>query len=114
MTNLNSVEAYKKYGVTPSNLRFSIHNIFYFPKQFKSCLEKYYIKEISTIGFLAYMYEGTLSLPNDNIVYEVIYHKTDPTRLLRRQDHTTVKLSFRIADSIFNIPPTVLVMEVTN
>ena len=108
---LDSVTAYNKYGVSPSSLRFSIHNIFYFPQQFLPCLRRYFIQEVPTVDFLTYMQDGMLSW--NNINYQVIYHKTDPTRLLRRKEHTTVKLSFRLADPIFNIPPTVLVMEVT-
>lgn len=107
MSPLNSIDAYKKYGVRPSVLRFSIYNIFYFPEDYKDCLDKYYIVEQFTNLFLSTMKDGMYEK------YQVIYHKTDPTRLLRRQDYTTVKLSFRVADPIFNIPPTVLVMEVT-
>jgi len=108
MSPLDSITAYKTYGVTPSTLRFSMYNIFYFPEDYKDCLYHYQATKIATKDFLDTMMSGMYGN------YQVIYHKTDPTKLLRRQEHTTVKLSFRVADPVFNIPPTVLVMEVTS
>ena len=107
---INSIKAYNSYGVAPSNLRFMMNNLFYMPEQYKDCLEGYFIQEWLTEEFLSDIKEG--SLPYMGRTYQIIYHKTDPTKLLRRQEHTSVKLSFRVADPVFNILPTVLVMEV--
>lgn len=108
----DSISAYNTYGVTPSKLRFMINNIFYFPENYKDCLWVYKLIELETHEFLAHMKDGMYKLGDRDC--QIIYHKTDPTRLLRRQDHTTVKLSIRVAQPEFNILPTILVMEVTN
>ena len=107
---LNSIEAYNTYGVSPNHLRFMIQNIFYFPESYDDCLSKYYLTVIETHEFVAHMKEGMYDDSYDS--YQVIYHKTDPTKLLRRQDHTEVKLSFRVAQPEFNLLPTVLVREI--
>lgn len=111
---LDSVTAYKKYGIQPSKLRFMIQNIFYFPEEYKDCLCKYTYDEYNTKSFLSQMKEGMFIVPEDKATrsYQVIYHKTDPTKLLRRKEHTRVKLSFRVAQPEFNILPTVLVKEI--
>ena len=108
----NSIEAYNTYGVSPNHLRFMIQNIFYFPPTYDDCLWKYHLKVIETHEFVAHMKEGMYA--EGGREYQVIYHKTDPTKLLRRQDHTEVMLSFRVAQPEFNLLPTVLVKEITH
>ena len=110
-TSLTSIEAYNKYGIQPSKLRFMIQNLFYLPAEYKDCLSLYTTVEQNTVDFLANMNDGIFKMASSKY-YQVIYHNTDPTRLLRRQEHTTVKLSFRVAQPEFNIPPTVLVKEI--
>jgi len=105
----DSVIAYRKHGVYPTKLRYVMNNLFYFPDKYASCLHRYYILQWQTEEFLARLIEGTIK--HDGIRYQVIYHNTDPTRMRRKQAYTTVKLSFREADAIFNIIPTVLVLE---
>lgn len=62
-----------------------------------------------TKEFLTSMKDGTIK--NNGITFQVIYHKTDPTRLKRKAEYTVVRLSYRIADNLFSLIPTVLVME---
>jgi len=108
---LDSIEAYKQFGVTTSNLRFMMNNLFYMPENYKDCLTVYTLAEQPTLDFLARIEDGMYKVSR-SISYQIIYHKTDPTKLLRRAEHTSVKLSFRVADPIFNILPTVLVKEI--
>jgi len=110
MSTLDSIDAYNKYGVQPSNLRFMINNLFYMPEDYKDCLHGYYIKSHTTEEFLAEIDDGQVY--DEGIPYQIVYHKTDPTKLLRRKEYTSVKMSFRLPDPIFNILPTVLVMEI--
>ena len=107
---LDSIEAYKRYNISPSNLRFMIQNIFYFPQGYKDALTSYHLSIVDTFIFINSIEEGLLC--EDGILHQIIYHNTDPTKLLRRMQYTKVKMSFRQADPIFNIPPTVLVKEV--
>ena len=57
------------------------------------------------------MVEGIVR--HKGISYQVIYHKTDPTRIKRAgltyEGRSHVKLSFRVAQPEFDIPNTVLV-----
>ena len=106
----NSVEAYNQYGVSPNHLRFMIQNIFYFPTSYDDCLSSYFLHVIETREFVAHINEGMYD--TGDVSYQVIYHKTDPTKLLRRQDHTEVMLSFRLAKPEFGLIPTVLVKEI--
>ncbi len=105
-----SIEAYKQYGIQPSKLRFMVNNLFYMPEEYKDCLEVYVLSEEYTTDFLSNIKDGMYLTISES--YQIIYHKTDPTKLLRRAEYTSVKLSFRVADPIFNIIPTVLVMEI--
>lgn len=107
---INSVQAYQTYGIAPTYLRFMIDNLFYFPSTHKDCLQTYFLQESSTKDFLDNIQDGTIY--HEGCKYQVIYHKTDPTKLLRRQEHTSVKMSFREAHYEFNILPTVLVKEI--
>lgn len=106
----DSVTAYKRYGIAPSYLRFMVNNLFYLPEQYQDCLTRYSITEQNTDDFLAAIRDGMYNI--GGIDYQVIYHNTDPTKLLRRQRYTSVKLSFRVAIPLFNILPTVLVKEI--
>ena len=108
----NSIEAYNIYGVSPNHLRFMIQNIFYFPPTYDDCLTRYSLKVIETHEFVSHMKDGMYDI--GDVSYQVIYHKTDPTKLLRRQDHTEVMLSFRVAQEEFGLIPTVLVKEITH
>lgn len=107
---LSSIVAYDTYGVSPNHLRFMINNLYYFPASYTDCLHNYYLKEVDTHEFLTHIKDGMYN--DSDRDYQVIYHKTDPTKLLRRQDHTTVKMSFRVAQPEFNLLPTVLVKEI--
>ena len=114
---LQSIEAYNTYGIQPSKLQFMIHNLFYFPVEYNDCLINYHLDIETTQSFLASIKEGRYEWwyshdKEDKVSYQVIYHNTDPTRLLRRQEHTSVKLSFRVAQPEFNIAPTVLVKAI--
>lgn len=107
-TTLNSVEAYKKYGIAPSYVRYTINNYFYYPYNMRDTLDKYYIMRWNVGYFLSKIKEGMIE--HQDVEYQIIYHKTDPTKLHRVSGtHAQVKLSFRVADPLFNIPPTVLV-----
>lgn len=107
-----SITAYRKYGVSPSTLRYAMYNIFYFPEKYADCM--YLIKQdiCDTSIFLRSIKEGMIAPYNEEKSYQIIYHQTDPYKLKRRAAHTQVKLSFRVAQSEFNIPPTVLVKEI--
>ena len=110
----SSIEAYNKYGVAPSNLRYAISNHFIFPDSLKDCLTNYFILEWTSNKFLGELHNGTIpaiankgdTVPTE---FQVIYHKTDPIQL---RVCSYVKLSFRIADPVFNLVPTVLVKEI--
>lgn len=108
-----SIIAYRKYGVSPSTLRYAMYNIFYFPEKYADCM--YLIKQdtCDTSPFLRSIKEGMIQKVDRS--YQIIYHQTDPYKLRRRAKHgnSHVKLSFRVAQPEFNIPPTVLVTEIT-
>lgn len=108
-SKLDSIAAYNTYGVSPSHLRFMVQNIFYFPTMYKDTLTSYHLDVIDTPHFLSCIEEGMLDF--QGTYHQIIYHNTDPTRLLRRAAHTRVKLSYREVDTVFGIPPTVLVKE---
>jgi len=108
--SLDSIAAYKTYGVRPSYLRFMVNNLFYLPPTYQDCLHGYYSEVCDTAEFVDNIDEGQIY--NEGIPFAIVYHRTDPTKLLRRQEHTKVKLSFRLVDPIFNILPTVLVKEI--
>jgi len=109
---MSTFDFYKRYGITPSKLRYMIDNHFYFPEQYKDCLSHYRMSQTSTARFLTSILEGTIIPLREGITYQIIYHQTDPTRLKRRAAYTSVKLSFRVAQPEFDIIPTVLVKEV--
>lgn len=106
----DSVQAIQKYGVPLSTARYMVYNHFYFPERYLDILSTYFTRRWETSHFFNIRCDGMIEY--DGEYYQVIYHKTDPTKLYRRKDFTTVKLSFRVASSLFGIPPTVLVMEV--
>jgi len=107
---LSSIEAYKKYNIAPSYLRFMVNNLFYFPDSHRDLLTTYTLTAQYTDDFLDCMNEGVYML--GGVPYQVIYYKTDPSKLLRRAEYTSVKLSFRVTQPEFNILPTVLVKEI--
>lgn len=105
-----SIEAYNQYGIQPSKLRFMVHNLFYFPEDYKDTLTAYFLRVEDTDIVVDAIEEGMLDW--DGTYYQIIYSNTDPTKLLRRKKHTQVKLSFRQVDPVFEIAPTVLIKEI--
>jgi len=102
----DSIAAYKKYGVHTSNARYMVHNLFYFPYNYQDILEVYSTLFLPTNKFISSIKEGMIEYKGTH--YQVIFYKTDPTKMRRRQEHTGVKLSFRIAKKEYGILPTVL------
>lgn len=109
----NTFKCLEKYKISPSKMRYMVDNLFYFSEAYRDCLDLYKLEIIPTDSFIQQLIEGTIfHADNPEILYQVIYHNTDPTKLARRQYYTDVKLSFRIAKPEFGIIPTVLVKEV--
>lgn len=106
----DAILAYKKYNLSISQVRYMVNNLFYYPTEYKDTLTLYYTECIRTRAFLNSIREGTVKDSARN--YQIIYHKTDPTKLKRRKEHTVVRLSYRVPDPIFGLIPTVLVMEI--
>lgn len=105
----SSIAAYNKYGIAPSQVRYIVNNLFYFPPRYNDLLIKLFINIINSNDFFNALHNGIIV--NKEIAYQVIFYKTDPIKIRRRQKYTKVALSFRKVDSIFNIMPTVLVKE---
>ena len=110
-SKLASVNCYKKYGVERSLLTYIVHNNFYVTDLYRDCLDTYYILRWQASHMLSSITNGTLV--HKGVTYQVIYHRTDPTRIKRAALLTHciryVKLSFRVAQPEFNIPATVLI-----
>lgn len=110
-----SVTAHNKFGIPRSSLTYMMQNQFYFDKKYSDCLSSYYIIQWECTHMLSEVREGMLL--RDGIAYQVIYHKTDPTRLRRastKHAASHVRISFRVAAPEFNIPPVALVKLYAN
>lgn len=110
-----SVTAHNKFGIPRSSLIYMMQNQFYYDKKYSDCLSSYHILQWECKYLLSEVREGMLY--KEGIAYQVIYHKTDPTRIKRAGNkHATsyVRISFRVAALEFDVPPVALVKLYAN
>lgn len=107
-----SIEAYHKYGIHRNYVAYICCNHFSVPADFRDCFSSYFLRRWAPSYFFSQVQEGCIFY--DGIEYIVLYHKKSRGQLMQDCTRTEspqlgVTLSFRAAQSEFNLPAYVLV-----
>lgn len=94
---------------TRNELNYSVLNLFFIPPEMKLALDTYSQIRMNGKQFSKELIEGCLI--RNNLSYQVIYSSCTPFAARKARE---LKLSFRKAKSVFNIPPTVIVKIVVD
>jgi len=95
---------------TRNQLNHSVLNTFHLSQEMVQCLSIYRACRLNGKQFNALLHDGIITQNEDantKTDYQIVYSKCTPYQVKRAKE---IKLSFRKPNSIWNIPPTVIVM----
>jgi len=101
---MSAVEALRKYGVSPTVVRYVLQNQAHIAVEQQDLLVRYYLKYWEAEYFFNNLHNGTIT--DEGTVYQVIYKHCTPTKV-RCADQ--VALSFRAAQPEYELESYVII-----